>query len=126
MGKRLGTADRWGRRDREGSERVGERNDADRPGPWGSERERGGERARWSWRRQTGPACQALRSRGRSRAWSGISGPTWAELGFPFSREFLIAFIFFSLGFLIQIQIKFQIQTKSNMCNNSKNIWSST
>jgi hypothetical protein len=44
VGERLGTADRWGRRDREGSERVGERNGADRPGPRGSERERGGGR----------------------------------------------------------------------------------
>jgi hypothetical protein len=35
-------------------------------------------------------------------------------------------FISFSLGFSIQTQIKFQIQTKSNMCNNSKNIWSLT
>jgi hypothetical protein len=64
------------------------------------------------------------------RAWAharaGPSGPTWAELGFPFSREFLIAFLFFSLGFLIQIKVKFQIQTKSTMCNNSKNIWGLT
>jgi hypothetical protein len=44
VGKRLGTADRWGRRDREGSKRAGERNGADRPGPRGSERE--GERGR--------------------------------------------------------------------------------
>jgi hypothetical protein len=41
VGARLGTADRWGRRDKEGSERAGERNCADRPGPQGSERERG-------------------------------------------------------------------------------------
>jgi hypothetical protein len=33
-----------------------------------------------------------------------------------------LLFHFFSLGFSIQIQIKFQIQTNSNMCNNSKNI----
>jgi hypothetical protein len=32
VGERLGMADRWGRRDREGSEGAGERNDADRPG----------------------------------------------------------------------------------------------
>jgi hypothetical protein len=46
VGERLGTADRWGRRDTEGSERTGERNDTDRPRQWGSEREKGGERAR--------------------------------------------------------------------------------
>jgi hypothetical protein len=45
MGERLGTADRWGRRDREGSERAGERNGAEKPGPRGSERERGREGA---------------------------------------------------------------------------------
>jgi hypothetical protein len=44
VGERLGTADRWGRRDREGSERASERNGTDRLGPRGSERE--GERAR--------------------------------------------------------------------------------
>jgi hypothetical protein len=31
-------------------------------------------------------------------------------------------FFLFSLGFSIQIQTKFQIQTKSNMCINLKNI----
>jgi hypothetical protein len=33
VGERLGTTDRWGRRDREGSEGTSERNGADRPGP---------------------------------------------------------------------------------------------
>jgi hypothetical protein len=41
VGERLGTAHRWGRRDKEGSERAGERNGTDSPGPRGSERERG-------------------------------------------------------------------------------------
>jgi hypothetical protein len=50
MGGRLGTTDRWGWRDKEGSEGMGERNGADRPSPRDSEKERG-ERARWSWRR---------------------------------------------------------------------------
>jgi hypothetical protein len=67
VGERLGTADRWGRRDREGNEHAGERNDTDRPGPWGSERER----APWSWCRQAGPACQALRAHGRRSARVG-------------------------------------------------------
>jgi hypothetical protein len=58
------------------------------------EREReGSERA--GWRRQAGPACQAPRARRRGRGRGvGLSGPTWAELGFPFSRNFLIAFLF--------------------------------
>jgi hypothetical protein len=65
-----------------------------------------------------------VRRRGRASAWPG-----WAELGrlgcfvfffFPrFSNCFSVSF---SLGFSIQIQTKFQIQTNSNMCNNSKNI----
>jgi hypothetical protein len=60
---------------------------------------------------------------------SGGARPGWAKLGrlgcfgffyFPgISNCFSISF---SLGFLIQTQTKFQIQTNSNMCNNSKNI----
>jgi hypothetical protein len=72
---------------------------ADKPGPWGSERE--GERGCAGWRRQAGPACQAPRAHKHGRAGGGggggggrLSGPTWAELGFLFSREFLIAFLF--------------------------------
>jgi hypothetical protein len=38
VGERLGTSNRWGRRDREGSERAGEINGADRPSPRGRER----------------------------------------------------------------------------------------
>jgi hypothetical protein len=41
VGKMLGTTDRWGQRDREGSKRAGDRNDADKPGPRAArERER--------------------------------------------------------------------------------------
>jgi hypothetical protein len=47
------------------------------------------------WRRQAGPAYQAPRARGRGHAHGArLSGPTWAKLGFLFSREFLIAFLF--------------------------------
>jgi hypothetical protein len=88
VGERLGTDDRWGRRDREGSKRAGERNGADRPGPRGSERERGREGAL-----ELAPTGGAHLS-GTEDARAGLSGPTWAELGFPFSREFLIAFLF--------------------------------
>jgi hypothetical protein len=51
------------------------------------QRERERERGRAGWRRQAGPACQAQGVR-------GLSGPTWAEIGFPFSKDFLIAFLF--------------------------------
>jgi hypothetical protein len=67
---------------------------------------------------------------GGSHLSGGVGArPGWAELGrlgciafffFPgFSNCFSISF---SLGFSIQIQFKFQIQTNSNMCNNSKNM----
>jgi hypothetical protein len=52
-------------------------------------------------------------TRARARARVGLSGPTWAELGFPFSREFLIAFLFiFSRGF----------NSNSNQVSNSNQI----
>jgi hypothetical protein len=55
------------------------------------ERERGGGmRARWL--APTGGA--RLSGTGGARARDGLSGPTWAEIGFPFSRDFLIAFLF--------------------------------
>jgi hypothetical protein len=37
-----------------------------------------------------------VRHRG-ARARAGLSGPVWAEIGFPFSRDFLIAFLFIFL-----------------------------
>jgi hypothetical protein len=83
-----GRANRWGRRGRERAARVQE-DGADRPGPRGSEREK--ERGRTGWCRQAGPACQAPSARGRGAM---LSGPTWAELGFLFSKEFLIAYLF--------------------------------
>jgi hypothetical protein len=61
-------------------------------------------------------------ARARAPGGAGLNGPTWAEMPFSFFLEFYCLFHLFSLGFSIQIQIKFQIQTKSNMCNNSKNI----
>jgi hypothetical protein len=57
---------------------------------------------------------------GTKGARAGLSGPTWAELGFPFSRDFLIAFLFiFSRVFNSNsnqvsnsIQIKYMQQLK--------------
>jgi hypothetical protein len=70
----------------------------------------------------TGGACLSGTEGARARAGAGLIGLVWAEMAFPFSWNFYCLFYLFSLGFSIQIQIKFQIQTKSNMCNNSKNI----
>jgi hypothetical protein len=81
---------------------AGENNGADSSGPRGRE---GGERARWR-DKLTGGVRLSARARKLGRL--GLTGPDWLFL--------------FSLGFSIQIQIKFQIQTKSNICNNSKNI----
>jgi hypothetical protein len=65
----------------------------------------------------------SVRQCGRARAaLLGWTGPACAKSGFSFFSEFVIVFLFISLGFSIQIQTKFQIQTKSNMCINSKNI----
>jgi hypothetical protein len=78
-----------------GTERSGresERNDTDKPSSRGSER--GREKGRTGWRRQAGPASQAPRARKRGRAQAGLNGPTWAELAFLFSMEFLIVFLF--------------------------------
>jgi hypothetical protein len=49
-------------------------------------------------RRQAGPACQAEGARAQARARARLNGLTWAEFGFPFSREFLIAFLFIFSG----------------------------
>ena len=63
---------------------------ADKPGPQGSERGREGTLVGTDRR---GPH---VRHRGRSGAGAraGLSGPTWAEIGFPFSMDFLTAFLF--------------------------------
>jgi hypothetical protein len=68
------------------------------------------------------PPVRHRDARARARARAGLNGLPWSELAFPIFLEFLLPFYLFSLGFSIQIQIKFQIQTKSNMCNISKNI----
>jgi hypothetical protein len=74
-----------------------------------------------SWRRQAGTAYHGRRARGGG---GGGGRAHWRGLGqnevFHFSGISNAFSILFSLGFLIQIQ------TNSNMCNNSKNILSST
>jgi hypothetical protein len=87
VGGRLRTADKWGRRDRE-RERAGatENNGADRVGPRDTERGREGAL-------RVAPTG-GTRLSGRGGARTGLSGLPLAEFGFPFSREFLIAFLF--------------------------------
>jgi hypothetical protein len=83
-------------------------------------------------------ASERERERGRGLAPTGevrLSGATdarargwacWSGLGrneiFHYPGISNAFSVLFSLGFSIQIQTKFQIQTKSNMCINSKNI----
>jgi hypothetical protein len=53
----------------------------------------------------------------------GWTVSVWAEIVFSFfPGNFYCLFFLFYLGFSIQIQTKFQIQTKSNMCINLKSI----
>jgi hypothetical protein len=62
-------------------------------------------------------------ARVRARARARLSGPVWAEIGFPFSTDFLIAFLFiFSRVFnsnLNQVpnsnQIKYMQQFKEHL-----------
>jgi hypothetical protein len=61
--------------------------------PHRAARERGCERARVSADRR-GPPVRHRGARARARVRAGLSGLTWVELGFPFSRDFLIAFLF--------------------------------
>ena len=65
-------------------------------------------------RRQTWPMEQREREGERARGREArLNGPTWAELAFLFSREFLIAFLFiFSRVF----------NSNSNQVSNSNHI----
>jgi hypothetical protein len=97
---------------------VGESNGTDKSVPQSSERVR--ERGRLGLRRHAGSPCQAQRRAGARGL--GLMGCLGSNCLFLFSWNFYCLFYLFSLGVSIQIQIKFQIQTKSNMCNISKNI----
>jgi hypothetical protein len=72
------------------------------------------------WRTRPWPSHQ----RGGTGGARGLSyvGRPGTNCPFLISWNFYCLFYLFSLGFSIQIQINFQIQAKSNMCNNSKNI----
>jgi hypothetical protein len=69
VGERLGTTDRWGRRDRESGR--GGKEQRRQLGPQSRERER--ERTRSGWRQQVGPTYQAPRARRR-----GCARAAWA------------------------------------------------
>jgi hypothetical protein len=118
VGERLGTTDRWGRRERErGIGRA--RETAPTARPHRAARERGSEHARFGADRRDPTVRHTGHASARGLGLLGWLGPKWP---FPFSWNFYCLLYLFSLGFSIQIQIKFKIQTKSNMCNNSKNI----
>jgi hypothetical protein len=93
MGERLRTADRWGRRNRERSGRACERT-APTSLAHGAARERGRKGALVGTDRRGPPIRHRGRGGAGARARAGLSGPTLAELGFSFSRDFLIAFLF--------------------------------
>jgi hypothetical protein len=72
---------------------VLEENGADRLGPPGSGRERGGKRA-CGRNRLTARASARVRARARARAGAGPAGLTWAKMGFSIFLEFLVPFLF--------------------------------
>jgi hypothetical protein len=84
------------------------------------------EKGRAGWRRHAGSAFQGPRARERTSArGAGPDGPTCVELAFPFSREFLISFLFIFSRILNPNSNHVSNSNQINMCNNSKNIWSS-
>jgi hypothetical protein len=119
-------ADRRGPRTNEGAQRTGGQLLIGRSHRATSES--GHERGRIGADRLAPPGNERGRERGgrerghaRGARPDGLVGPNWLFF-FGISNGFSILF---SLGFSIQIQTKFQIQTNSNMCTNSKNILSS-
>jgi hypothetical protein len=67
---------------------------ADRSVPPSSEREGGGGEVSALRFAPTGGARLSGIGGERARAGAGLSGPVWAETGFPFSKDFLISFLF--------------------------------
>jgi hypothetical protein len=90
VGGRLRTAYRWGWRDRE-RECAGGEARLRQLWPTGH-RERGRGHAQACADRR-GPPVRHTGRAGAS-AWAGLSGPTYAEMAFSISREFLIVFLF--------------------------------
>jgi hypothetical protein len=89
VGERLGTAGRWGRRDREREWARGKRT-VPIARPHRAARER--ERVIALELAPTG-GVRLLGTEG-ARAWAGLSGLVWAELDFSFFLEFLLPFLF--------------------------------
>jgi hypothetical protein len=116
VGERLGTADRWvGGTERETSARARETTSTGLAHGAARERERG--RAGVGADRRSPPVRHRGRAgadaRARARVGARLNGTTWAELGFPFSREFLIAFLFIFSRFF---------NSNSNQVSNSNQI----
>jgi hypothetical protein len=118
VGGRLGTSSQVGSVGQREGKRAWARAMAPTGRSYGAARERGREGA-WVCADRRGPPFRHRDARARGLGLMGCLGPNWL---FLFSYNFYCLFYLFSLGFSIQIQIKFQIQTKSNMCNISKNI----
>jgi hypothetical protein len=105
--ERLGTADRWGRRDRK-REGAGEKNGVNSSAPQSSEREGALELAPTGGARLSGTVGVQAHARGL-----GLVGRLRLNWVFPFSRDFRIAFLFiFSRDF----------NSNSNQVSNSNQI----
>jgi hypothetical protein len=93
---------------REKRARVRE-DDADKPRPWGSKRERGREGALVGADRRGPPVRHRGRAGAGAHAWAELSGPVWAEIGFSIFQGI---FNSFSIYFLSGFQFKFKSSFK--------------
>jgi hypothetical protein len=102
-------------------------------GVCGTERERArvrGTRRRQDWptgqrEGERGESARANRLTGRGRLSARAGARARACLGFSIFRKFLMPFLFIFSRVFNSNSNQVSIQTKSNLCNNSKNIWSS-
>jgi hypothetical protein len=53
----------------------------------------------------------------------GWTGPVWAEMGFSFSREFLLPFLLFSLGFQFKFKPSFKFKPNQTCASIQRVFW---
>jgi hypothetical protein len=93
MGSRAGKRDPW---DSERSCACAYEVGTDRSAPLGSGQERG-EHECAGWRRQVGPPVKGGGCAGADARGARPDGLVWAEMAFPFSRDFTMPFLFYFL-----------------------------
>jgi hypothetical protein len=93
VGERLGTADRWGRWDRDRERAWGERT-APTARPHRAAREREGVSAHGLTSIGEARLSDTKGARARAHAQAGFNGLAWAEMAFSFFLKFLLPFLF--------------------------------